>query len=288
MCKMLSEHVSKRALKKHKRMRSHAHLLGLSDAIDSANSSKFWKVWNKYKQVGGHSDVSSLNANDYNTNLMNNFIFFSDNSISVDEFLYKYMKYDANKMVLSITFQDVEKACLTLRASNFLGYMDFTVRNFLYAHPAVFVWLTEMFNVMLIHGYEPEDCGKYAILPVIKDRSSAECASNYRPISIESVCTKLCEQYLVPFLNPFMSLHENQFGYVPAGGCNKALFTFRFTVQHFWDGVSRVYVVSLDLTKAFDHFNHVGLLLCLMKRGVLLCLINVLFCWFSKLRGTVW
>ena len=75
-----------------------------------------------------------------------------------------------------------------------------------------------------------------------------------------------------------MSLHRNQFGFVSAGGCNKALFTFRSTVQHFRGSGSRAYVASLDLTKAFDRVNYFGLQLCLIKRGVPLCLINVLFC----------
>ena len=73
-----------------------------------------------------------------------------------------------------------------------------------------------------------------------------------------------------------------QLGFVPANGCNKALFTFRSTVQHFRYGGSRVYVVFLDLAKMFDRVNNFRLLLCLVKRGVPLCLINVLFSWFSK------
>ena len=193
-------------------------------------------------------------------------------------------------MVLLVIVQGVDKACL--RASNFLYYMNLTVRYFLYAYPAVFLRLTELFNIMFIHGYVPQDFGKCVILPVIKDslsvnKISVECAShsNYRPISIEPVCTKLFEQCLVLFLDPFMSLYGNQFGF--AGGCNKALLTFRSTVQHFRDGGSRVYIASPDLTKAFDRINHFWLQLCLFKKGVPLCLINVLFCWFFKLRGTV-
>src|SRR5208283_3328010 len=62
------------------------------------------------------------------------------------------------------------------------------------------------------------------------------------------------------------------------------LFSILMTVI---DGDSRVYVASLDLSKAFDRVNHYGLLHSLMKRGVPLCLINILLSWFSKLSGMV-
>ena len=92
-------------------MHSLAHLHGVNDAIDSAKFSNFWKVWNKYKHGGDHLDVSSLNENNFSTNFMNNFIYSNDNSVIVDEFLNKYMKYNAHKLVLSVTVLDVLKAC---------------------------------------------------------------------------------------------------------------------------------------------------------------------------------
>ena len=71
------------------------------------------------------------------------------------------------------------------------------------------------------------------------------------------------------------------------GGCNKALFAFRTVVEYFQNNNSRVYVASLDLSKAFDRVNLYGLLTLLMKRGLPLFLIKILFSWFSKLFGTV-
>ena len=43
-----------------------------------------------------------------------------------------------------------------------------------------------------------------------------------------------------------------------------------------------MYVASLDLCKAFDRVNHCGLLIALLKKGLSLCLINILFSWFSN------
>ena len=74
---------------------------------------------------------------------------------------------------------------------------------------------------------------------------------------------------------------------IPGGGCNKALFAFGTSVEYFQNNNSRVYVASLDLSKAFDRINHYDLLTLLMKGGMPLFLINILFSWLSKSSGTV-
>jgi hypothetical protein len=142
---------------------------------------------------------------------------------------------------------------------------------------------------MLTQGYVPKGFGDNVIIPVIKNRNgNCNDACNYRPISIEPICTKLFEQCLVPLLEPFLNVHVNQFGFVARGGCNKALFAFRSTVDYFISRGSKVFVASLDLSKAFDRVNHYGLLRVLLERGVPLCLINVLWSWFSKLEGMIY
>jgi hypothetical protein len=175
-----------------------------------------------------------------------------------------------------------------LHVSNCLNYKDLIIRHILYGHPAVLLWLTELFNAIISRGYVPDGFGNNVIIPVIKNRCvGVDTVSNCRPVSIEPVYTKLFEKCLFTFIEPFLHSHSNQYGFVSNGGCNKALFTFRSTVQFFFDGDSRVYVASLDLCKAFDRVNHFGLLLCLLKHGLPLCLINVLYSWFSKLSGKV-
>jgi hypothetical protein len=45
--------------------------------------------------------------------------------------------------------------------------------------------------------------------------------------------------------------------------------------------------LRLIMSKAFDRVNHFGLLYTLLKKGLPLCLINILLSWFSKLCGSV-
>jgi hypothetical protein len=85
----------------------------------------------------------------------------------------------------------------------------------------------------------------------------------------------------------FFKFHPNQFGFVPEGGCNKALFAFNRTVDYFNSNGSNVYICSLDACKAFDRVNHYSLLACMLRRGVPRMLVNVFMSWYNKLSGQV-
>ena len=129
----------------------------------------------------------------------------------------------------------------------------------------MFIWLKELYNSMLVHGFVRESFGDNDIIPIVKYRNANyNDPTNCRPIFIEPICTKLFEQCFVPVFELFLSFHSNQFGFVP-DGCNKALFAFRTTVEYFQNNNSRVYVASLDFSKAFNRVNHYGLLTLLMK-----------------------
>ena len=52
--------------------------------------------------------------------------------------------------------------------------------------------------------------------------------------------------------------------------------TWRFDVGHFFNNGSCVYTAALDESKAFDKENHYKLFSILVKRGILLGLIDVL------------
>ena len=76
--------------------------------------------------------------------------------------------------------------------------------------------------IQLYNGF-----GNSVLIPVVKDKCKGLCdASNYRPISILPIIAKLFERCVEKFFDRFFKFHPNQFGFVPEGGCNKALFAY--------------------------------------------------------------
>jgi len=56
-----------------------------------------------------------------------------------------------------------------------------------------------------------------------------------------------------------------QFGFKRNTGCPDAIFTLRFTIEHFTQCGGSVYAASLDIRKAFDRVNHYKLLCSLLS-----------------------
>ena len=47
------------------------------------------------------------------------------------------------------------------------------------------------------------------------------------------VIGKNFEKYIAEIIEPYFNFHENWFGFIENGGCNKALFTFTNVVNYF-------------------------------------------------------
>ena len=114
----------------------------MRDCIDSANVNSIWKSWNKHKRNAEQSS-SVLLPSDFVNSFKGNFIKSSDNGASVNNFINQF---SCNSVVncndiLSLSVEDIEKACDSLSVSNCLDYNDLTISHFHYAHPSVFIWL---------------------------------------------------------------------------------------------------------------------------------------------------
>ena len=115
--------------------------------------------------------------------------------------------------------------------------------------------LTFIFPKYLDTGTVPSDWRLANISPIFKkgDRSKA---SNYRPVSITSICSKLLEHVI--FSNIMDHYDENnilndvQHGFRPGHSCEIQLIITSPDVAHSLDQKEQVDAVALDFSKAFD------------------------------------
>ena len=101
------------------------------------------------------------------------------------------------------------------------------------------------------------------VCPILK-KGSRKLPSNYRPVSLTSVCCKVMESIvcksMVTFLRSNSLISKDQFGFLTRRStCTQLLMTLNEWTLHtdFGDKVDSVYI---DFAKAFDSISHTKLL----------------------------
>ena len=110
------------------------------------------------------------------------------------------------------------------------------------------------------------------ITPVPKGSGAGSCLSEYRPISITPVLSKVFEHLLAKHSYAYAesnNLFPNlQFGFRKGLGTCDALLTISNTVQKALDLGQEVRMIGLDFSAAFDRVNHKALLFKLKQLGI--------------------
>ena len=116
----------------------------------------------------------------------------------------------------------------------------------------------KILNLSITTGIFPDSFKKAKITPCFKKGDKSDM-SNYRPISVLPLLSKLLERHvadnLKSYLNEYDLLYERQFGFRANHSCETALTA----IIDDWitiDNNEIVETVLLDLSKAFDLVSH--------------------------------
>lgn len=120
-------------------------------------------------------------------------------------------------------------------------------------------FITNFINTSFDSSYFPTSLKKATITPIFKS-GDKNCFSNYRPISILPVFSKIIEKAIADkmynFLNYTKFFSENQYGFIKGKSTEKALLEFSKFVHNSIEKSKKTVAIFLDISKAFDHVNH--------------------------------
>nr|CAH7732737.1 unnamed protein product [Callosobruchus chinensis] len=150
--------------------------------------------------------------------------------------------------------------------------------------------LTRLFRMSYSSGVFPKDWKSACIQPVPKKGSKAD-PSNYRPIALLSVISKVMEKCVNQELMKYLELHQlindRQYGFRHQRSTGDLLAY----VTHVWNKLihsfGEAHVVALDISKAFDQLWHASLLNKLPSYGLPVKLCDWLADFFSGRKITV-
>ena len=124
--------------------------------------------------------------------------------------------------------------------------------------------LCHIFNLSISSGLVPLDWKFSSVVPIPKSSPTSSSPSNYRPISLLSLVSKLLEKHIHSLLYDFCIsnnlISPFQFGFLPYHSTISALLFSTHTIFSLLESYSSVCGAFLDLRKAFDSVPHLPLL----------------------------
>ena len=268
----------------------------LLDVYLQKDFNKFWETWQK-KTHRGMPLLSHIEGSTDDRDIADKFAnYFSSSDLELSSAIVECNdtsnelcddSVDCGKWLFSV--EEVDTAVRNnLKLGKAAGIDNIVAEHIIYAHPAIIYHLTNVFNLMIIHGYVPNRFGHAIIVPLIKDRcGDVSKLTNYRGISLSPVISKLFETCLSIKFSNYLSSHNLQFGFKKNSSCASAVFVVQQTVDYYIERGSCIYLSTLDASKAFDRVDHNTLFKKLDARNTPQCFINIIRDWYSKLNAVV-
>ena len=147
--------------------------------------------------------------------------------------------------------------------------------------------LTLIFQASYDQGTVPTDWKRAFVTPLFKKGDKSK-ASNYRPFSLTSICSKAMEHiiksHLMKYLDSHHILSDQQHGFRKRRSCESQLITTVHDLARGLDKRQQIEAVLLDFSKAFDKVAHRCLPLCSTITGSITR--HLLEFRVSRLKGT--
>lgn len=245
------------------------------------NMKKTWKVINELMGCpsGDRSMVPArlqYNGRQLNTDeeIANGFNCFYKNmaadlqkKLEVSPVHFDEVVTDCSICLQQCTDNELDEIVSTLKSSSSAGPDGITSRDIKQIYPIIKVSLLAAINKCFKTGEFPSLCKISKIVPVYK-KGDKHQPQNYRPISINSVLSKILEKAMKNRFSRFFSLSAGQYGFQKGSSTQGAAVDLIESITTKLETKNHVIVVFIDLEKAFDTVQHDVLLRKLHNTGI--------------------
>ena len=148
-----------------------------------------------------------------------------------------------------------------------------------------------IFNKCLESGSFPSSAWKHANVQPVHKKNCRQDKSNYRPISLLCICSKIYEKIVFDAMYKFFLennlLSPNQSGFRPGDSTINQLLAITTEIYNSFENRQETRAAFLDISKAFDKVWHSGLIFKLKQNGICGNLLNMLENYLSDRKQRV-
>ena len=164
-----------------------------------------------------------------------------------------------NTMVLNEVVQDEVKLVIKNLKEGSCGWDGLSATVLKASYASFIEPLTHVLNMSISQGIFPNELKVARVVPLFKS-GDPMIFSNYRPVSVLPVFSKILERLmynrLLSFINKYKLLYSYQFGFREEHSPNLAMIFLVDKISNALDKGEYVLGLFLDFSKAFDTVNH--------------------------------
>ena len=191
---------------------------------------------------------------------------------------------------LVFTKEDIKEKIKNLKPASAPGNDEITVKQIQVMSHLLCKPLEIIFNKSIESGIVPLSWREANVTPIFK-KGDKSIASNYRPVSLTSICGKIMESIirdkLVEHLTSQELLFNSQHGFLKNKSCLTNLLEFMEFLTSKYDDGNALDIIYLDFSKAFDKVPKNKLLKKAEALGISGNVLNWLKNWLSDRRQRV-
>lgn len=253
------------------------------DRCFKANQQDLKKTWKLVNSILGRKRSNKLltfpnadaahNFNAYFVNISRDLLIktYGNDFENCDRNFEKYMFPRQNNELTDCNFTSVEVQNIISHLNNSKGTY-FSPRVLKLISPVLSPILAKIFNCCVRDGYFPRELKSAKVIPLYKNKGCINDISNYRPISMLSVFSKIFEKLIHREVSEFFDRNNlfsnNQYGFRRKHSTAHALINAITNLHDSIDSKHFSIGIFIDFSKAFDTINHSILLRKLDSYGI--------------------